>query len=89
MSVGRASPAVAATSSLLYVIGGDQTSEVNDFYRAQVRYQFVFVCLGMYSFVSFIIIIIIIIMGYITCTFTGRCLPYTVKLVDRKMNESN
>lgn len=37
MSVGRASPAVAATNSLLYVIGGDQTSEVNDFYRAQVR----------------------------------------------------
>ena len=38
MSVGRASPAVVATNSLLYVIGGDQTSEMNDFYRAQVNW---------------------------------------------------
>lgn len=34
MKVGRASPAVAAADSLLYVIGGDQTYEVN-FYNAQ------------------------------------------------------
>ncbi|KAB7499297.1 hypothetical protein Anas_06267 [Armadillidium nasatum] len=36
MSVGRASPAVAAANSRLYVIGGDQINEANDFYRAQV-----------------------------------------------------
>lgn len=35
MSVGRSSPAVAACDGLLYVIGGDQTQEV-DFYRAQI-----------------------------------------------------
>lgn len=35
MSVGRSSPAVAAVDGLLYVIGGDQTHEVN-FYRAQI-----------------------------------------------------
>lgn len=35
MIVGRATPAVAAVDGLLYVIGGDQTREVN-FYRAQV-----------------------------------------------------
>ncbi len=35
MSVGRTCPAVAAVNGLLYVIGGDQTQEVN-FYRAQI-----------------------------------------------------
>lgn len=35
MKVGRASPAVASADGLLYVIGGDQTHEVN-FYRAQI-----------------------------------------------------
>ena len=35
MSVGRSSPAVAVSNGLLYVIGGDQTLEVN-FYRAQI-----------------------------------------------------
>ena len=36
MHVSRASPAVATANGLLYVIGGDQTHEVSDFYRAQV-----------------------------------------------------
>jgi len=35
MFVGRSSPAVAAADGLLYVIGGDQTQDVN-FYRAQI-----------------------------------------------------
>lgn len=35
LKVGRASPAVAAAGGYLYVMGGDQTHEVN-FYRAQV-----------------------------------------------------
>lgn len=35
MSVGRSSPAVAAVDGLLYVIGGDQTREIN-FYRPQI-----------------------------------------------------
>lgn len=35
LKVGRASPAVAAAGGYLYVMGGDQSHEVN-FYRAQV-----------------------------------------------------
>lgn len=34
MSLARGCPAVAAADGLLYVIGGDQTHDVN-FYRAQ------------------------------------------------------
>ncbi len=36
MNVGRANPAVGAADGKLYVIGGDQTVEMADFYRAQV-----------------------------------------------------
>lgn len=34
MSIGRAYPAVAAADNRLYVIGGDQSQEIN-FYRTQ------------------------------------------------------